>query len=117
MIRARLLLPLFTQGDVQSAVDGLTTYNRRYLATHTGTPRLYASSVRYQRERGGRPEEWQSIPYALASGLADCEDLAAWRAAEIPGARAVVLHSSTGYHVVVRRPDGTTEDPSRKLGM
>lgn len=119
MIRARLLLPLNGQRDVQAAADALTGWNRYYRHTRPGTPLIYdgfGKPVRYIRETGG-PEEWQSIPYILASGQGDCEDLASARAAELPGARAVVVRSGSGYHVVVRHADGTYEDPSRRLGM
>lgn len=117
MIRARILYPMHGLADVQAGADALTTLNRHYLATHGRTPRLYASGVRYRREAAGGPEEWQSTPYALASGCADCEDLASWRAAELPGARALVVRSSGGYHVVVCCADGSIEDPSARLGM
>ena len=60
----------------------------------------------------------------LASGWGDCEDLAAWRAAELrksgedPRAHVAVYQSGPRrYHAIVGRGDGTTEDPSRKLGM
>lgn len=57
----------------------------------------------------------------------NCEDLASWRAAELTArygiqARPVFVeqprpNGSMLYHIVVRFPDGRTEDPSRILGM
>ena len=98
-----------------------------YLRRHPQTPELYSSGVRYQEERPGQ-ERWQDIPQVLQRGVGDCEDLSAWRAAELNirsgiSARAEVAVSKVYpdgrrlYHVFVRLPDGTIEDPSRILGM
>lgn len=108
-------MPLSNRADVQAAVDALSAYDRYYLRTHE-VPSIYSAGVTYRRETAG-PEEWQTIPYMMVSKNGDCEDLAAWRAAEIPGARPLVIDSPTGYHVIVRLPGGRTEDPSKKLGM
>jgi len=97
-------------------------------------PRLYSSGVVYKVEplvygpNGEllRRERWQTISDCLEIGEADCEDLACWLAAEknvLDGidARPVftkqVTSSGLVYHIVVRYFDGTTEDPSRVLGM
>ena len=99
-----------------------------YLRAHPETPRLYESGVRYQAELPGR-EDWQTVPFALARGVADCEDLACWRVAELwvrDGVRALprMTWRPKGprgqwrlYHITVRWPDGHVEDPSRVLGM
>jgi hypothetical protein len=86
-------------------------------------PRLYKSGVRYQREPRGR-EDWQTVSRAYRAKLADCEDLAAWRAAELVvygedvGARAVIKRVRPGLiHCLVLRSNGAMEDPSRMLGM
>lgn len=84
-------------------------------------PALYASGVRYQREHNR--EDWQTAEETLQRGHGDCEDLAAFRAAELRnagelGAKAVCYAPRPGLiHCVVRRADGTIEDPSRRLGM
>lgn len=86
-------------------------------------PTLYTSGVRYNRERDS--EDWNPPSNVLALGWGDCEDLAAWRTAELrvtgedPTARAVVIRSGPRtWHAVVAREDGTRiEDPSRMLGM
>lgn len=108
--------------DLQAALDALTNANRRYLALRSGAvPPLYAAGVRYRREtRPGPPsvrERWRTIPEVIGAGTGDCEDLAAWRAAELEGARAIPVRTRLGWHIVVRHPDGALEDPSRKLGM
>lgn len=60
----------------------------------------------------------------LARGHGDCDDLAPWHAGSLraagidPGARAVVKKSGPQrWHAVVRRSDGSIEDPSLHAGM
>jgi len=105
------------------ALDSLTDESTAEIETGAYPP-LYASGVRYQRERG---EHWRS-PARVVCGPdaygADCEDLTAWRVAELrasgadPDARpALYPTSKRSYHAVVVRGDGTVEDPSAVLGM
>lgn len=91
----------------------MTLVNRFWLQHHD-VPPLYESGVRYQRDAR---EAFDTLPHVLERGFGDCEDLATWRAAEIPDARAVPVPVSTGWHVVVQLPDGSIEDPSAALGM
>jgi hypothetical protein len=107
-------------------LEALIKCNMIYLASHPRTPLLYASGVRYQREPRGK-EEWQDIPGCLKLMRADCEDLAAWRTAELRHRGIFAkghlkwFHSGavniTLYHVQVKLPDGSIEDPSKRLGM
>lgn len=60
----------------------------------------------------------------LARGHGDCDDLAPWHAGSLraagidPGARAIVKKSGPQrWHAVVRRSDGSIEDPSLHAGM
>lgn len=101
-----------------------------YLRDHPDTPDLYDSGVRYQDEPPGA-EDWNDISTVLRLGFSDCEDLACWRAAELKMKHGVDAHpdfsyqvkqASDGsalylYHIFVRLPDGSAEDPSRILGM
>jgi hypothetical protein len=107
-------------------LEALIKCNSIYLASNPKTPLLYASGVRYQREPRGQ-EEWQDIPTIMKLQRGDCEDLAAWRAAELR-TRGVFAkghlkwyHSRSAlvtlYHVVVKLPDGSIDDPSKRLGM
>lgn len=112
-----------TTEALESAVEALSRANVDYLLAHPRTPMLHRSGVRYRREPRGR-ENWQSIPDMLRRGFGDCEDLAAWRIAEIRvhGGHAVpyILSKGNAYHVKVLRNDGISrvvEDPSRELGM
>jgi hypothetical protein len=104
-------------------------------------PPLYQSGVRYREEEPGH-EDWLDTPAVLRQGYADCEDLAAWRAAELRAdgfdvepvikwqwiPREMMIRQ--GYpadklpsrgvwlvHCCVRYPDGSIEDPSKILGM
>jgi hypothetical protein len=102
--------------------------NVDFLAENPDTPLLYESGVRYRPEDGR--EEWDAIPWVLENWRtkrqgSDCEDLAAWRAAElrVRGENASctwVAYREPGklvYHIRVRRGDGSLEDPSVLLGM
>jgi hypothetical protein len=82
--------------------------------------------MRYQTEPLGQ-EDWKDIPTCLRDGFADCEDLACWRAAELTVRHGIAARpiargklrpdGSLLYHIIVLYPDGTEEDPSKKLGM
>ncbi len=99
-------------------------------------PDLYSTRVRYKQEPLGE-ENWRDAAIVLQSGYGDCEDLAAFRVAElrvkhrIP-ARCVfrwktfTMTNETGrhrvklYHILVGLQHGKTlliEDPSKRLGM
>lgn len=99
-------------------------------------PDLYQTRVRYRQEPLG-DENWRDCAIVLESGFGDCEDLAAFRVAElrvkhgIP-ARCVfrwkMLNVETRdgprqvklYHILVGLQRGgelLIEDPSKRLGM
>ena len=116
------------EDDLTLGLDTMTAWNVRQMQ-HRAFPDLYSSGVRYEREilcnHGGKVgicEEWwtTSVLYARRSG--DCEDLSCTLAAQLilrgeTKARARARRSSIGWHIQVRHPDGTIEDPSAKLGM
>lgn len=85
-------------------------------------PPLYDSGVRYVREPPGS-EVWQAPFHASGTKEADCEDLSCWRSAELwaageTAARPFVRRISARLrHILVRRADGSLEDPSLILGM
>lgn len=121
----KILTPFIGRGSIQAAVDALTVLDVAYLRAYPDTPPLYRSGVRYEQEPrnvfGAREEDFLTIPYMLARGVADCEDMSAARSAELIvrgiQARPVVMPVSGGYHVIVRLPNGRVEDPSARLGM
>lgn len=107
-------------------LEMLTRIDMVWLEENPSTPLLYQAGVHYQEEPPGQ-EDWQDIPTCIRMGIADCEDLCAWRAAELRvrfgiNAQPVFTHRTRPdggslYHILVRLPDGQLEDPSRILGM
>jgi hypothetical protein len=90
-----------------------------------GSP-VYGSGLRYMDECCG--EVWRVWPVPLWRGGGDCEDLAAARASELLcaghlgtrielRATAELGDGARLWHVLVRLPDGRSEDPSARLGM
>lgn len=131
---------------LQIALDALYEIDCAWLRAHPETPGIYELAaagmghlpragkklgpkgewMRYEREPLGQ-EDWKDIPTCIRDGIADCEDLACWRAAELTVRHGIPARptyrckerpdGSLLYHIVVRYPDGRTEDPSKKLGM
>jgi len=103
-----------------AALEGLTRLDETIISSGR-VPPLYDSGVRYKTEPR---ETWRHAEDVAAEKWGDCEDLAAYRAAELrvngsdPDAR--VMTYKTGprrYHAVVERGNGEIEDPSAALGM
>ena len=81
------------------------------------------SGVRWKPEPPGL-ESFDHGGKVAARGWGDCDDLAPLRSASLrvsgedKGARAVVFKSGPGrWHAIVKRSDGTFEDPSQTAGM
>lgn len=125
MLHVRIDVPPIPEA-IEAVAEGLVQLNvvLMAIAAERGLilPPLYGSGVRYRREPKGR-EWWESSQDILgiaANRTGDCEDLAAYRAAELrlegENARVVIITNSRGnFHAVVEREDGTLEDPSREL--
>lgn len=106
----------------------MTAWNVRQMQ-RAKFPPLYESGTIYEREIlcthagvTGICEEWWTTAELLRRKSGDCEDLSCTLAAQyiIAGetkARARAKRSSIGWHIQVRRADGTIEDPSAALGM
>lgn len=71
-------------------------------------------------------ERFRDIPRIIENGGGDCDNVAAWRTAELRElgiqARPFITwrkrsDGGTTYHVIVLWPDGSSEDPSLLLGM
>ena len=123
-----LCVPVGGPGGMRAALEALVALDRVYLRSHPMTPDIYRAGIVYLRDVDegdqGRPlsELWYTIPDVIASGGADCKCLAAWRVAALRelGEHAdpwVLQVGPATWHVVVRRADGTMEDPSALLGM
>ena len=107
-------------------LDALVRLDRIQLRQAPRLPSIYDAGVRYKREgrdpeTGSRKEEWRMISQVLAAHSGDCEDLAAWRIAELRqagiNARPWLTRHGGTWHVRVKLPNGTIEDPSKLLGM
>lgn len=114
---------LFSADHVALMLEGLVQCNMDDLRKHPDLPDLYASGVRYVREERGK-NQWLGILEAYAKKACDCEDLAAARVAicrvRLGDARArcwVKFIRPGLWHILVKRGDGTIEDPSKILGM
>jgi|SRR5882672_6449750 len=125
---------------LQVMLWALVIWDQRLIRAHrkqgTPLPGIYTAGIRYQSEPEGS-EEWLDIPAILQQNWGDCEELAAWRVAELRDAgiqarpawrHRRVQSEDTGkeysmYHIVVAVPSSTAkggyeiEDPSAKLGM
>ena len=117
---SRALAPI-----IQHLCSALVIANRIILKG-SSIPPIYDSGVRYRPEPRQWPfERFDNAQTCFARGWGDCDDLASWRCAELlnQGIRANIIVSwkpAEGgrlYHITVRMPDGTKEDPSARLGM
>lgn len=83
-------------------------------------PDLYESGIVYRRESPGQ-EWWENaldVVGVVADRSGDCEDLAAYRCAELrhfegQECRVKIVKTRRAYHAVVEHEDGRIEDPSR----
>lgn len=83
-----------------------------------------SAGVKWRPEAFPDGEHFDLPSTVVARGWGDCDDLAPWHAGSLratgrdPKARAVVRRSGPQrWHVVVRRGDGSVEDPSVAAGM
>jgi len=108
--------------DVERAATILTDASIEDIITGHAPP-WRAARVRYRREGPRTTEDWARAARVAARGWGDCEDLAAYRAADlivsgVPAAvRAYLARDGRTIHVVVELADGTILDPSRARGM
>lgn len=85
---------------------------------------VHASFEEIQSMCGG--ERFRDIPAVIENGGGDCDNISAWRVAELRNAGIQAMPYITWrrrgdggmtYHALVRWPDGSSEDPSLILGM
>lgn len=127
MLHVRVNVPP-VPAALEAMAEGLVRLNEWYMNAFADNdvyyPPLYESGVVYRREPANQ-EWWESaadVRSLATSRSGDCEDVAAYRAAELrvfdgdDGARLIVVPTKRGsFHAIVQHGDGTREDPSRIL--
>lgn len=121
-----IIMPFRGERELKVALEALTTIDKNEIVWYR-LPPLYESGIRYRREfclAPGVPEtceRWLSARQLYTEKFGDCDDIATYRAAELQlqGETAVAFprRSPAGWHILVRRGDGSVEDPSKVLGM
>lgn len=120
MSDALLHVPTSAQA-YDAALEGLTALDEVILRDGQAPASLYDTGAIYKTEP---TDIWRHAVDVAREKWGDCEDLSAYRAAELrvsgedPAAR--VRTYPTGphrYHAIVVRGSGIVEDPSRVLGM
>lgn len=92
-----------------------------------GAPSDVMSAMTQLSRMCGGGEHFREIPRIIENGGGDCDNVACWRAAELCERLGIFAQpyitwrtradGGTTYHVIVRYPDGSSEDPSLLLGM
>lgn len=116
----RVVADIPTDGEsLERMLEGLIEASRKQWREHPDWRPLYETQIRYQRPKPGI-EKLQTSGETRAAGHGDCDRLVVDRVAELrerrgeEGACAYVYQTGpTTWHAVVRRADGTLEDPSR----
>lgn len=109
---------------LDAALEATTRLNETLLRKGVvPTFRSAVERVRWKPEPPG-DEHFDHAAVVLGRGWGDCDDLAPWHAASLratgedPGAEAFVHKSGPNrWHAVVRRSDGSVDDPSKEAGM
>ena len=120
----------FLAEQAADVLEGLVRANQRYIEHQARNgvriPLPYQAGVRYAEEPDNGYEQFDDIPTVQRRGWGDCDDLAAWVCAwrrahgEACTLRITWRRQRNGrrmFHVVVRRGNGSIEDPSKLLGM
>jgi hypothetical protein len=109
---------------LDAALEAVTKLNEQLIKSGAAPKFTDAQhSVSWKPEPPGA-EHFDNAGIVAHRGHGDCDDLAPWLAAERrvtgvdPGAQAVVVPSGPQrWHAIVKRSNGTYEDPSEATGM
>jgi hypothetical protein len=128
-MRIRLAVPdsLVGASTVAPALESVTRLNqallRRGLVPRFSTL-VRQGKIRWRPEPRGHGEHFDAADTIVSRGWGDCDDLAPYWAAELresgadPGARVTIKRTGPHrWHAIVRRSDGSIDDPSKAAGM
>lgn len=109
---------------LDAALESTTRLNESMMEQdEVPTFREAVEQVRWKPEPPG-DEHFDHAKLVLGRGWGDCDDLAPWHAASLratgedPGATAFAKKSGPNrWHALVRRSDGSVDDPSIEAGM
>jgi len=108
---------------LDASLEAVTRLDEQLLEKGVPTFREAKNRVSWAPEPPGQ-EHFDHAGIVLGRGKGDCDDLAPWHAASLrhtgedPRARAVVKRSGhRKWHAVVKRGDGSYDDPSKEAGM
>ncbi len=111
---------------LNAALEAVTRLNETLLAdgqVPTAREAIERDGIRWKPEPPG-DEHFDHASTVHSRGWGDCDDLAPWHAASLrhtkedPGAHAIVVKSGPQrWHAIVKRSDGSIDDPSREAGM
>lgn len=118
MLQVSLFVPSNADA-LEHALEGLVALDA-FIIRDKQLPPLMQTGARYRPEKG---ELWRNCLQVIKDGWGDCEDLSAYRAAELrvynsEPARLILIKTGPRLlHAVVQRANGEIEDPSKLLGM
>jgi hypothetical protein len=116
--------PHVTAPVLDAALEGVTRLDEELIRARTVPPfRQMADRVDWKPEPPGG-EHFDHAGIVARRGWGDCDDLAPWHAASLrvtgedPTAKAFARRSGAKrWHCLVRRSDGSIDDPSIEAGM
>jgi hypothetical protein len=128
-MRIRVAIPdtLVGPATIGPTLESVTRLNQALLRQGL-VPRLSTlirrGRVRWRPEPRGHGEHFDAADTVVARGWGDCDDLAPYWAAELretgvdPHARVTIKRTGAHrWHAIVRRSDGSVDDPSAAAGM
>jgi len=111
---------------LNAALESVTRLNEAMLekgSVPTFADAVKGGGIKWKPEPPGQ-ECFDHAAMVMKRGWGDCDDLAPWHAASLratgkdPGAQAIAKRSGPKrWHAVVRRSDGSIDDPSKTAGM
>lgn len=126
-MRVRIAMPdeLVNPDVINGALESVTRVNEQLIAS--GRVPLATDAIKMGARWSPEPAGEESFDHAglvMGRGWGDCDDWAPWQAASLhvtgedPGARPDSIQTGpNAWHAIVRRSNGTIDDPSAWAGM